>query len=77
MKKLTEQQVDDLLKLRFGQVVEEPGHTAYVSNAVLAKIFRIPRSTVANLQQARFERVRLRNLPLMQRLQPLEKCAIP
>ena len=77
MKKLTEQQVDDLLKLRFGQVVEEPGHTAYVSNAVLAKIFRIPRSTVANLQRARFERVRLRNLPLMQRLQPLEKCAIP
>ena len=32
MKRLTEEQVDDLLKLRFGKVVTEPGHTAFVSN---------------------------------------------
>ena len=42
MKRLTEAQVDDLLKLKFGKVVTEPGHTAYVSNAVLGKIFGIP-----------------------------------
>ena len=55
MKKLTETQVDDLLKLRFGKLVTEPGHTAYVSNAVLGKIFGIPTSIVARLQRVRFE----------------------
>ena len=39
MKKLTEDQVDDLLKLKFGKLVEESGHRAYVSNKVLGKIF--------------------------------------
>ena len=55
MKRLTEEQVDDLLKLKFGKVVTEPGHRAYVSNAVLAKIFEVPASTIAWLQQVRFE----------------------
>ena len=50
MKRLTEAQVDDMLKLKFGKVVTEHGHTAYVSNAVLAKIFKIPASTIAWLQ---------------------------
>ena len=50
MKRLTDEEVDDLLKLRFGKVVTEPGHTAYVSNAVLAKIFGVPAATIAWLQ---------------------------
>ena len=39
MKKLSEDQIDDLLKLKFGELVEEPGHRAYISNKVLGKIF--------------------------------------
>ena len=39
MKKLSDEQVDDLLKLKFGKIVEETGHKAYVSNKVLGKIF--------------------------------------
>ena len=39
MKKLSEDQIDDLLKLKFGKLVEEPGHRAYISNKVLGKIF--------------------------------------
>ena len=58
MKRLTEEQVDDLLKLKFGKVVTEPGHRAYVSNAVLSKIFDVPTSTIALLQQMRYERHR-------------------
>ena len=77
MKRLTEAQVDDLLKLKFGKVVTEPGHTAYVSNAVLSKIFGVPTSTIAWLQQVRFEQHRQKNLPLMQKLQPLEKSVVP
>ena len=41
MKKLSEKQIDDLLKLKFGKVVEEPGHTAYLSNKILGKIFKL------------------------------------
>ena len=58
MKGLTEEQVDDLLKLRLGKVVTKPGHTAYLSNAVLAKIFEVPASTIAWLQQVLFEQHR-------------------
>ena len=47
MKKLTEQQIDDLLKLKFGKVITEPGHTAFVSNKILAKIFKISEHSVA------------------------------
>ena len=32
MKIFTEKHIDDLLKLKFGKVVTEPGHTAYISN---------------------------------------------
>ena len=41
MKKLNEEQLDDLLKLKFGKLVTESGSTAYVSNQTLAKIFNV------------------------------------
>ena len=36
MKKLSDKKVDDILKLKFGKLVTEPGSTAYVSNQTLA-----------------------------------------
>ena len=39
MKELTEQMVDDAIKLKFGRLVTEAGHPSYVSNRVLGKIF--------------------------------------
>ena len=56
MKRLTEAQVDDLLKLRYGKVVTEPGHTAFVSNAVLGKIFGCSRDHIRYICNARFEK---------------------
>ena len=41
MKVFSEQQIDDLLKLKFGKIVIEPGHFSYVSNTVLGKIFGV------------------------------------
>ena len=41
MKDFTEQQVDDLIKLKFSRLVESKEHTSYVSNRVLAKIFGV------------------------------------
>ena len=41
MKVFTEQQVDDLIKLKFGSLVTERGHRSYVSNPVLGKLFKV------------------------------------
>ena len=60
MKEFTEQQVSDLVKLKFGALVEEPGHTSYVSNRVLAKIFKCSESHIRRLYLGRFEEVRAR-----------------
>ena len=44
MKVLTEEQVDDLLKLKFGSVVERQPRIAYVADKVLGKVFGVSRS---------------------------------
>ena len=59
MKKLSEQLIDDLLKLKFGQMVTEPGHCAFATNKTLGKIFKISAFKVADIIRVRFERNRL------------------
>ena len=46
VKKLTESQVDDLIRLKFGSLVTFADNKQYVSNAVLGKIFGISASQV-------------------------------
>ena len=41
MKVITEQLVDDIIKLKFGRLVDEAGHTSYVSNRILGMIFKM------------------------------------
>ena len=41
MKLWTENQVDDIIKLKFGKLVTESGHQAYVSNKILGMIFGV------------------------------------
>ena len=41
MKDFTEQQVDHILKLKFGAVVMSYPSTSYVSNRVLGKVFGV------------------------------------
>ena len=65
VKKLSEQMVDDLIKLKFGRLVTSPDHTQYVSNATLGKIFGISASQVRRLYMAKFQKIRDQQLPLL------------
>ena len=55
MKHFTEQQVDDILKLKFGAVVTSYPSTSYVSNRGLGKIFNVSGSMIRQLYMKRFE----------------------
>ena len=61
--------MDDLIKVKLGKLVEEPGHLSYVSNPVLGKIFKIYKTKVRQLYMDRFEKNRLKKVPLLERLQ--------
>ena len=41
MKKISDHIVNDIIKIKFGKAVTEPGHNAFVSNKVLEKVFKI------------------------------------
>ena len=41
MKEITKEQVEDILKLRYGKVVDSAKHTAYASYKTLGKIFGV------------------------------------
>ena len=41
MKHISEQQISDLIKLKFGKLVDEPGHTSFVSDKRLGQIFKM------------------------------------
>ena len=41
MKEFTDKIIDDIIKIKFGRLVSEPGHPAFVSNQVLGKIFGV------------------------------------
>lgn len=66
MKEFTEQKVDDIIKLKFGKLVDVPGHTSFVSNRVLAKIFKCSTSMIRRLYMERFEKNRNKNRPLLE-----------
>ena len=58
MKQLSEGKIDDLIKIKFGRLVTEPGNTAFVSNKILAKIFKVSEYTISNIIRTRYERYR-------------------
>ena len=59
MKQISEEKLLDIMKLKFGKIVDEPGHTAYVSNKVLGKIFQVSRHAISNDIRLRYEKLRL------------------
>ena len=65
VKKLSEQQVDDLIKLKFGKLVTSADHKQYASNATLGKIFGVSASQVWRLYTRRFQDIADRQLPLL------------
>ena len=46
VKHFSKQQVDDLIKLKFGRLVTSSDHVQYVSNETLGKIFGVSASKI-------------------------------
>jgi len=68
MKEYSEQQVKDMIKLKFGKDVEDHHHLSYVSNRLLGKLFGCSGSQVRRLYLAHFAAIRARKAPLLERL---------
>ena len=49
MKEFTSQQVEDIIKLKFGKLVSSAENTAYVSNRVLGQIYGVSASKIREL----------------------------
>ena len=49
MKYWTEQQIDDMIKLKFGKLVSESGHDSFVSNKILGKLFGVSEKQIRDL----------------------------
>ena len=67
-KEFTEQQVDDIIKLKFGAIVTTADRPSYVSNRVLGHVFGVSGSRIRQLYTDRFEAIRRESLPLLQRM---------
>ena len=65
MKEFTKQQVDDIIKLKFGWLVTSAHHTSYVPNRVLGQLFSCSGSHIRRLYMARFEAARTVNLSFL------------
>ena len=68
MKQFTEQQIDDIIKLKFGAAVTSQPRIAYVTNKALGQAFGVSASQIRKLYMKRFEQHRDKQLPLIQRL---------
>ena len=75
MKEFTEQQIDDILKLKFGAVVKSHPRIAYVTNKALGKVFGVSASQVRKLYMRRFEQNWEKELPFLQRLRQRKQNA--
>ena len=65
MKFYSEQQVSDLIKLKYGQLVTTPHHCSFVSNRLLGKLFKCSASKVRQLYMQLFEEIKAKQLSLI------------
>ena len=73
MKQFTEQQVDDIIKLKFGALVQTADHCSFVSNKILGKIFGVSGSKIRQLYLDRFEAIRVKKLSLLEQMQQSQR----
>ena len=71
IKLFTEQQVDDIIKLKFGALVTGADRPSYVSNRVLGQVFGVSGNKIRRLYMERFESIRRETLPLLLRMKLL------
>ena len=58
MKELPQNQIDDIIKLKWGHLASDATGPTYTSNAALSKVFNISASKVRQLYMERFEEFR-------------------
>ena len=54
VKNFTEEQINDIIKLKFGRLVDSAQHVQYASNSTLGKIFGVSANKIRQLYTARF-----------------------
>ena len=57
---MTDEDVDQMIKIKWGRLVNNSNHTAFVSNAVIGKVFGIDGSSVRRLYMKRFEQLNIK-----------------
>ena len=73
MKEFTEQQVDDIIKLKFGELAESLQRKSYVSDRLLGKPYKVSASKIRQLYMARFTAIKAKQMPLPERLRQFQK----
>ena len=66
MKSYTEEQVDAIIKLKFGKLVTAMPPVSYVSNQKLGKLFKCSATHIYRLYTARFNKIKRKEMPLLQ-----------
>ena len=69
VKEFSEQQVDDIIKLKFGSLVSSANNQQYVSNACLGQIFGVSGTKIRQLYTKRFQEIQEKQLSFLQQLQ--------
>ena len=54
LRDITTDQVDEMIMIKWGKPVTNSNHTAFVSNAIIGKIYGIDGSSVRRLYLSRF-----------------------
>ena len=68
MKHYTEAQVDHIIKIKFGELVGAKPPRSYMSDAVLARIYKCSPSQIRRLYMSRFKKLQMKDQPLLEQL---------
>ena len=61
MKEFTNQQIEDIIKLKFGKMVTSANNTTYISNRVLGKLYGVSGSKIRQLYLTHFAAANKKN----------------
>jgi len=68
VKEYSELQVDAIIKLKFGSLVENRDRKSYVSNATLGKLFKCSPEKIRQLYLKRFHDIAMKKMPLLKQM---------
>ena len=73
MKVFTKQMIDDIIKIKFGQLVESTDHRSYVANWVIGKMFKVSGHKIRDLYLTRLAEIKKKKQLLMEKLTQAQK----